>query len=232
MAWDVDSDLDKLTAALNALDKAVTRAFCNDLIGRIYKTAEPYPSNPAKKLLSTLRRRRLFEQMERLADAFIQTGAGSNTVRRLYVQALLDQGHFTAALLVLERLIADTEGTDQTENAEAKGLMGRAYKQLYVNAIAPTVKRNQKWLDDAATAYYGPYRLDPKSYAASTSWRSQIAVFATRSRSRRQGYRCRLRLRAKFSIASRPRTRQIPRTTGTMALPWKQASRSIGRSTR
>ena len=165
MSWDVDADLERLTAALDAHDKSATRAFCDDLIARIYKTTEPYPPNPAKKLLSTLRKRRFFEQMERLADALIQTGAGSNTVRRLYVQALLDLGHFTAAFLVLERLIADTEGTDPVENAEAKGLMGRAYKQLYVNAIAPTVNRNQKWLDQAAMAYYGPYKLEPKSYA-------------------------------------------------------------------
>ncbi len=89
----------------------------------------------------------------------------SNTVRRLYVQALLDQGHFTAALLVLERLINDTEGADLVENAEAKGLMGRAYKQLYMNAAAPTVNCNQKWLDRAVMAYYGPYKREPKSYA-------------------------------------------------------------------
>jgi hypothetical protein len=165
MAWDVDDDLEKLTNALEARDNTATRAFCDDLIARVYKAAEPYPCNPAKKLLSALRKRRFFEQMERLADAFIQTGADSNTVRRLYVQALLDQGHFTAALLVLERLINDTEGADLVENAEAKGLMGRAYKQLYVNAIAPTVNRNQKWLDRAALAYYGPYKLEPKSYA-------------------------------------------------------------------
>jgi Trypsin-like peptidase domain/Tetratricopeptide Repeats-Sensor len=165
MLWDVDTDLDKLTAALEARDKSATRAFCDDLIARIYKAAEPYPLNSAKKLLSALRKRRFFEQMERLADAFIQTGAGSNTVRRLYVQALLDQGHFTAALLVLEPLITETESTDLTENAEAKGLMGRAYKQLYVNAIAPAVKRNQKWLDQAALAYYGPYKREPQSYA-------------------------------------------------------------------
>ncbi len=165
MSWDVDADLERLTTALDAHDKSATRAFCDDLIARIYKTTEPYPPNPAKKLLSTLRKRRFFEQIERLADALIQTGAGSNTVRRLYVQALLDLGHFTAALLVLERLIADTEGTDPVENAEARGLMGRAYKQLYVNAIAPTVNRNQKWLDQAAMAYYGPYKLEPKSYA-------------------------------------------------------------------
>ena len=112
MLWESDTDLDKLTAALETHDKSATHAICDDLIARIYKTAEPYPLNPAKKLLSTLRQRRFFDQMERLADAFIQTGAGSNTVRRLYVQALLDQGHFTAALLVLERLITDTEGVD------------------------------------------------------------------------------------------------------------------------
>ena len=165
MAWDAESDLSALTAALEAHDKAATSAFCNDLIVRIYKTAEPYPFNPAKKLLSALRKRRFFEHTERLADAFIQTGAGTNTVRRLYVQALLDQGHFTAAFLVLERLIAETESVDLVENAEAKGLMGRAYKQLYVNATAAAVKRNQKWLNEAATAYYGPYRLEPKSYA-------------------------------------------------------------------
>jgi hypothetical protein len=76
MLWDSDADLDKFTVALDARDKSATRAFCDDLIARIYKTAEPYPLNPAKKLLSALRKRRFFEQMERLADAFIQTGAG------------------------------------------------------------------------------------------------------------------------------------------------------------
>lgn len=39
----VDTDLDKLTAALEARDKSATRAFCDDLIARIYKAAEPYP---------------------------------------------------------------------------------------------------------------------------------------------------------------------------------------------
>ena len=165
MTWDTDDDLKRLTAALEARDRPAIYAFCDELIARIFKTQGPYPSNPAKRVLSILRRGRFFDQMERLADAFIQTGAGSNTVRRLYVQALLDQGHFTAALLVLDGLIAATEGVDPEENAEAKGLKGRAYKQLYVNAVAPTVERNQEWLDEAAKAYYGPYRADPKSFA-------------------------------------------------------------------
>ena len=165
MPWDAKADVAELEQLLAARDRMGVIAFSDDLESRIYKTTEPYPFDPAKRILSLLRKWRFFEQMERLADAFIQTGAGSHTAYRLYVQALLDQGQFTAALLVLERLIADTEtDKDWTENAEARGLRGRAYKQLYVNAAAPLVTRNQKWLDEAATAYYGPYALKPESY--------------------------------------------------------------------
>ena len=48
MPWDVDADLDKLTAALEAHDKSAAHAFCGDLIARVYKTEAPYPLNPAK----------------------------------------------------------------------------------------------------------------------------------------------------------------------------------------
>src|SRR5262249_11880893 len=71
MLWAVDFHLHNLTATMEARDKSAIRGFCDDLIARIYKTAEPYPLNPAKKLPSALRKRRFFEQMERLADAFI-----------------------------------------------------------------------------------------------------------------------------------------------------------------
>src|SRR5262245_14902350 len=121
MPWDARADVARLEQLLEIRDRAGVITFCNDRVGRIYKTAEPYPLNPAKRILSLLRKWRFFEQMERLADAFIQTGAGSYVVERQYVQALLDQGHFTPALLVLERLIADTaKSEDWEENAEAR----------------------------------------------------------------------------------------------------------------
>jgi hypothetical protein len=47
-------------------------------------------------------------------------------------------------------------------------LMGRAYKQLYVNAIAPAVKRNQKWLDRP----HWPTTYPTSSNPASTSRQS------------------------------------------------------------
>ena len=165
MNWDPSADLDKLVAAFDVRDKAAASDLCDDLVRRIYANAVPYPTNSAKKLLSILRRKRCFAQMEKLADAFIQTGAGSSSVRRLYAQALLDQGHFTAALEVLEKLIADLKDTDPFESAEAQGLLGRAYKQLYVNAHEPGVQRNGKWLDEAAAFYYAPYKANPDAFA-------------------------------------------------------------------
>ena len=79
MAWDAKGEVAKLEKLLNANDKAGVLAFCNDLINRIYKAAEPYPLNPATKLLSTLRRRRFFEQMERLAPVAITVKTHANS---------------------------------------------------------------------------------------------------------------------------------------------------------
>ena len=161
MAWNTDAELEKLEEALKTFDKPRTRMLCDDLVARLYRTADTYPVNPAKKLLNVLRHKRCFAEMQKLADAFIQTGAGSNTVWRLYAQALLDQGHTTSALLALAKLVADSATGDPDEYAEARGLLGRAYKQLYVTAQEPGIPRNREWLDEAARAYYETYQTNP-----------------------------------------------------------------------
>jgi S1-C subfamily serine protease len=180
MAWDTDADLKRLQVAMQSFDKAGVTAFCEDLLARVYAAAEAYPPRPATKLLSLLRKRRFFEQMERLADALIQTGSANFSVRRLYAQALLDQGHFTAAQQTLDTLVADTEGRDADENAEARGLVGRLYKQMYINAAAPALPRTQDWLARSAAAYFGPYQVAPEQH----DWHG-INVVAVAHRSQR-----------------------------------------------
>lgn len=180
MAWDPVSELQRLQAALKAFDMTAARAQCDELQRRLFASDEPYPALDAMKLLTELRRQRLFDAMERLADAFIQTGTASAGVRRQYAQALLDQGHFTVAQQVLEKLVAETEGVDAKENAEARGLTGRLYKQLYVNANAPKVARNRGWLEQAARAYFEPYRTAPEKHG----WHG-INVVAVAARSLR-----------------------------------------------
>lgn len=73
----------------------------------------------------------MFAPMQRLADVFLQSGQTSPEIRRQYAQSLLDQGMVSAAIDVLEKPDRDTAGSAdaQKENAEARGLLGRSYKQ-------------------------------------------------------------------------------------------------------
>ena len=63
-----------------------------------------FPQADAERCLELLRSQRFFAPMQQLADAFIQTGQDSFKVRRLYVQSLLEQNNFTAALALLRDL--------------------------------------------------------------------------------------------------------------------------------
>ncbi len=50
---------------------------------------------------------------------------------RQYAQALIDEGRFAAPEFALRGLVADPS-TPEDERDEARGLLGRVYKQLYV----------------------------------------------------------------------------------------------------
>lgn len=184
MAWNPVVDLERLQGALKRFDKTAVQSFCEELLARVFGSAEPYPALAGTKLLTLLRKRRFFECMQRLADAFIQTGAAQGNdglaLRRLYAQALLDQGHFTAAQQTLDKLVADAQRVSAKESAEAQGLVGRLYKQMYINARAPGVPRNRDWLARAAAAYFGPYREAPLEH----TWHG-INVVAVAQRSLR-----------------------------------------------
>jgi endonuclease G len=102
-----------------------------------------YPAAAARKDLKALRSERQFRLMREYAEAVIavgtidDTGASDGrtdaTVRRQYGQALIELKHFDQAIDVLAALDADTRGVDEFENHEARGLLGRAWKQRYVD---------------------------------------------------------------------------------------------------
>lgn len=161
MAWEDAGEFVKtLEARVAEYDRAETAALCEELTARVRATDEPFPDSKAKQVLSLLRRKRWFELMEDVGDAFIQTGVTSPAVRRLYAQALLDQGHIVAGASVVKLLATETED-DSKENAEARGLLGRAYKQMYMDAAALDVPDNQDVLRQSIDAYYDVYKADP-----------------------------------------------------------------------
>ena len=89
-----------------------------------------------KRALSLIRRKRLFADLERVASLFALGGRVTPGVRRQWAQALLDQDRISPALSALQEMIQDVR-QDPAEGSEVQGLIGRAYKQLYVNEGNP-----------------------------------------------------------------------------------------------
>jgi S1-C subfamily serine protease len=164
VTWNhLDDLMSNLTAKVDTYDRAAVVQICEQVSARVRSSDEPFPDEEAAFMLGRLRRKRWFDLMETLADVFIQTGQRSATVRRLHAQALLDQGQLVAGLAIAEQLASETEA-DGKENAEARGLIGRAYKQMYIDAAAPAVPRNQDFLRKSIDAYYDVYKAMPNPW--------------------------------------------------------------------
>ncbi|NJM35989.1 MAG: trypsin-like serine protease [Rhodomicrobium sp.] len=86
------------------------------------------------ELLDRLKAGRLFHQLAKSAERLVSRGNDSVTTRRLYAQALIDEGYIIPAIDVLDAL-SRCDALPGKEKAEVQGLLGRAYKQIYVNYV-------------------------------------------------------------------------------------------------
>jgi len=152
VTWDRATSPDELVKAVDALDQRRVRDLCAALVIHLGHDETPYPVRQARRILRTLRGKRYFRDLREVADAFLQAGATDATIRRQYAQALLDQGILTAAVAVLEDLLADPGGS-ASERGEARGLLGRAYKQMYLRT-SPTPGARGRLIVERAMAEY------------------------------------------------------------------------------
>src|SRR5215216_4992846 len=133
MSWEDAAQLESQSKrALDAFDWQGAAGICNAIIDRIKKSDDKIPEMTARKLLANLRRKRRFALMRPLAEAIIESGVIAPQVRRQYAQALIDDGHLDEAENVLNAIVLDPT-TIAGEIMEARGLIGRVYKQRYVN---------------------------------------------------------------------------------------------------
>jgi Trypsin-like peptidase domain/MAP3K TRAFs-binding domain len=150
----------QLEDGLNAFDRPAAERLCEELRHHLYTSDVLFPGQTAVRILGLLRRKRQFDLLQQVADAFIQSGQELPTVYRQYAQALLDQGLTVAGLRVLEALSASI-GYHPYEAAEARGLIGRAYKQMFVATGMGAPRRRQRWLERAVRAYHEVYAVAP-----------------------------------------------------------------------
>ncbi|MEA2078443.1 MAG: trypsin-like peptidase domain-containing protein [Pseudomonadota bacterium] len=151
----------ELEESVRIFDRTRAEELCSKLLVHLRSRAKPYPFAESKKILGTLRRKRYFDLITEVADVLIQTGQDEPNIRRQYAQALLDQGFISVALDVLQILEGQClEKKDDAELAETRGLIGRARKQIYMDAAAAgkrpgaTVRQS---LEQAISAYAGVY---------------------------------------------------------------------------
>jgi V8-like Glu-specific endopeptidase/tetratricopeptide (TPR) repeat protein len=154
---------DRVSQALAAFDWDAAERIClrgtDSLLARLDSATVPFPSRDGLQLLKILRRRRRFELMARVADALLRAGAQDAEVQRQYGQALIDQGNLSVAETVLQGMLTRPDAPGR-ELDEALGLMGRIYKQQYVNARDPSNARQQQNLSKAIAFYFRAFDRD------------------------------------------------------------------------
>ena len=111
-------------------------------------------------LLATLRSKREFDLLAQMADRAVTLFQDDARLRRHYGQALIDSRRVHAGIGVLETALNLPGAKESDEGAEIIGLLGRAYKQLYVDfvpsATAPSEKRKRyRERLEAAVRHYG-----------------------------------------------------------------------------
>lgn len=150
----------ELEIAVGTFDRQRAEELCDKLAVHLRSRAKPYPFAESKTILGILRRKRYFDLDIRVADVLIQTGQDAANIRLQYAQALLDLGYITAGLDVLQVLEQDClKEKNDDELAEVRGLMGRARKQMYIDAAAdkrPGARLRER-LQEAVSDYAGVY---------------------------------------------------------------------------
>ena len=180
--WNDTPDIVKtLTARLDEFDWPAVDAIVDGLIDRLDTAAAPFPEKEAPRLLNQLRRKRRFDAMARLAGAFVKSGRAEATIHRQHAQANIDRGDLDAAEPMLTRLVSILK--PRRSNDGGAGLLGRIYKQRYVNARNPADVQQQR-ICGRPSRTTTPYSTDAKDLA----WHQRGRV-PGQSRPRRRGCR-------------------------------------------
>ncbi|MFN0097482.1 MAG: trypsin-like peptidase domain-containing protein [Gemmatimonadaceae bacterium] len=123
----------------------------------------PRWNDAVRKLLHGLRRERQFDLLASLAERAARLSPREPELRRLQAQALIEVGQAGAALDTLNAALRDLP-TIHPEYLELTGLVGRAYKQMFVDAADHRDEAVRRLLEDAIAAYRAQWEQPLRPY--------------------------------------------------------------------
>ena len=141
--------------AASTFDWRALTALSDAYAEHLYSLPELPSSVPT--VLMVLRQNLRYEGLEAVADAALAHGIDVPAVRRQYAQALVDGGNPAVALRLYTEL-ADDKSVSDEDRTEARGGIGRCYKELFLACRHTT--RRREYLLRALGAYLKAYRED------------------------------------------------------------------------
>ena len=121
-------------AAASTFDWPALAQLAAEYAAHLY--AIPKPPDSVGQVLLVLRQSRRYEELELVADAALAHGPDAPAVRRHYAQALVDGGNPALALRLYTGLAAD-ETAPRVDRIEARGGIGRCYKEMFLACTEP-----------------------------------------------------------------------------------------------
>lgn len=158
--WNEEIFSGYLVDAMTRTDFSRCQALLSSLKSHLAERPYPYPAAHARTDLKTLRRKRQFALMDRYSELVMSSGTEHPEVRRQRAQALIELKRIDEAVMLLKQNIEHTGPADH-EWREAHGLIGRAYKQLYIEA--PGSDQAADRLHQAIEEYRTVYDLDDRA---------------------------------------------------------------------
>ena len=171
MDWKDDESPKKLEEALKNGRVEESESLVSALLTSLEKQPRRVDEKTAKDVLATLRKFARFDPLFSVAEKFQAGGQNNPKVRCQLAQARIETGEITGAIENLTTLQQELEeeqgqaGHDPVEIneiedhlGEALGLIGRAYKQLYVNAQPRAIEPRREDLDRSLQNYGRAYR--------------------------------------------------------------------------
>lgn len=133
MRWNPAESPKELQAALDTHDDHRVRELLDALVEHIQTRDQSYECDAAASVLNSLRGAREFGHLQKVAATLIECGQRAPVVQRHYAQALIEENRLFDAERHLEALgLEAAELGDEREQREARGLLGRVFKQRYV----------------------------------------------------------------------------------------------------
>jgi S1-C subfamily serine protease len=156
------ADQIKSHAKVRPIDMAALRASWDSFYTLLTNQSIFVETGSIREVLKALKAARAFDLLARTADRGLVREPNDPMMMRDYGQALIDGGQVHAAITMLEHMLT-LKDLPREAFVEAHGLLGRAYKQLYVDNVPagfapPSVRAKFKtYLQQAITHYAAAY---------------------------------------------------------------------------